>query len=221
MPAIRGKVEGGDLSVLEHGGSRRSDPSLRPQGGRKPPAPWNPRPLRAFPPPPPVSIEVAARRMVPVSSESSLQPSPRRAQGRRSRRFGGLGGQRADSEQDGAGAQRRGWGGGEAADHPALSGTGTNLLGDDDLGGLEGGTRGRRGESCSFWCQVVSFQLFLFSQHFSHLKCPPCKAKWPPPTLRRWSRGLATNRATHTFSPPSARPPVAGGRREEGSAPRG
>jgi hypothetical protein len=35
-----------------------------------------------------------------------------------------LGAERAEAKQDGAGAQRRGWGGGEAVTHPALGGRG-------------------------------------------------------------------------------------------------
>ena len=83
------------------------------------------RQLRGFPPPSLVSILVFGRRMVSVSPDRSAEPSPQRDP---RCRLGSLGGQRADSEQDGADAQRRGWGGGKAATHHALGESGTSLL---------------------------------------------------------------------------------------------
>ena len=70
-----GKGEGGDISVLHGGGIPVSDPSLRSQRGRGPPALWNPLPLRAFPPPPLVSIPICVGSIAGVSSQRSLSPA--------------------------------------------------------------------------------------------------------------------------------------------------
>jgi len=72
-----GKVRGGDLSVRQDGGIPLSDPSLWSQRGRGPPALWNPRPLRAFPPPALVSILIRDRHVAGVSPESHPFASPR------------------------------------------------------------------------------------------------------------------------------------------------
>jgi hypothetical protein len=98
MPAMRGKVEGGELPVLEHGGTPLSDPSLRSQRGRGPPALWNPRRLRAFPPPSLVSTLICSERwlgcpliVTPAQPATEPKPTPRRSSGAAGGRFGSRG----------------------------------------------------------------------------------------------------------------------------------
>jgi len=131
-----GKVRGGDLSVRQDGGIPLSDPSLRSQrGARSPPALWNPRPLRAFPPPSLVSIEVCGRSIAGVSSERSLSPAREAAF-----RVGPLGD--ASSARGGAGGPEGRWrrrptagvGRGRSR-HPPRSGRiAGSLLGQRDVG---------------------------------------------------------------------------------------
>ena len=129
-----GKVTGRDLCVLQDGGIPLSDPSLRSQRGARPPPLESPAIAGVPPALPCFDSDLWWQHSWGVLS-AFTQPSPQRDP---SRRLGGLGGPRADPKQGGTGAKRRGWGGGEAVDHPAVVESRQTYLASMTLGaGLE------------------------------------------------------------------------------------
>jgi hypothetical protein len=106
------------------------------KGARSPPALWNPRPLRAFPPPSLVSILIRVRHVAGVSPESYSFPARVAAfrvgpLGDASSARGGAGGCGARrSERPTAGVGR-----GRSRHTPRRIGVRTDLLGRRDVGG--------------------------------------------------------------------------------------